>query len=120
MGRTKKELKEQNLSEKQVAGEGAAPEDETLLAAPDGEREETVAGGLSDLELANTGTLDPDAPQTDLEAEETGLKLTPDSEAGASGNLFPQTGFEPEPHAAAEAGIPQTDKIGRASCRERV
>ena len=33
MGRTKKELKEQNLSEKQVAGEGAAPEDETLLAA---------------------------------------------------------------------------------------
>lgn len=30
MGRTKKELKEQNLSEKQVAGEGAAPEDETL------------------------------------------------------------------------------------------
>ena len=109
MGRTKKELKEQNLSEKQVAGEGAAPEDETLLAAPDGEREETVAGGLSDLELANTGTLDPDAPQTDLEAEETGLKLTPDSEAGASGNLFPQTGFEPEPHAAAEAGIPQTD-----------
>ena len=29
MGRTKKELKEQNLSEKQVAGEGAAPEDET-------------------------------------------------------------------------------------------
>ena len=83
MGRTKKELKEQNLSEKQVAGEGAAPEDETLLAARDGERKETVAGGLDDLELANSGTLDPDAPQTDLEAEETGLTLTPDSEAGA-------------------------------------
>ena len=109
MGRTKKELKEQNLSEKQVAGEGAAPEDETLLAAPDGEREETVAGGLSDLELANTGTLDPDAPQTDLEAEEAGSKLTPGSEADTSGNPSPQTGFESEPHAAAEAGIPQTE-----------
>ena len=72
MGRTKKELKEQNLSEKQVAGEGAASEDGTLLAAPGGEPEETAAGGLSDLELANTGTLDPDAPQTDLEAEEIG------------------------------------------------
>ena len=69
MGRTKKELKEQNLSEKQVAGEGAASEDGTLLAAPGGEPEETAAGGLSDLELANTGTLDPDAPQTELEAD---------------------------------------------------
>ncbi len=112
MGRTKKELKDQNPSEKQVVGESAALEDGALQTPPDGEPEGFVSGGLSDLELANTGSLDPDAPQSEMEAEEAaeaGPKLTPDSEASTSGDILPQTGFESEPPAAAEAGIPQTE-----------
>lgn len=116
MARTKKELKDQVPAEEPMAGEGAAPEGEALRTDSASEQKEIPAGSLSDLELAHTGTLDPDAPQTGTEAREMG-EMLPGSgpkpalgiEGGTSGEPSPQTGFESELHAAAEAGIPKTE-----------
>ena len=115
MARTKKELKDQVPAEEPMTGEGAAPEGEALRTDPTAEQN-GISGSLPDLELAHAGTLDPDAPQTGTEAgemgemfPESGPKPALDIEEGASGEPSPQTGFESEPHAAAEAGIPQTE-----------
>lgn len=72
MARTKKDLKNQAAAEKQMVGEGIALEGETLQQKPAGEQDGVPVGSLTDLELEHTGTLNPDAPQTEAEAEEMG------------------------------------------------
>ena len=116
MARTKKELKDQAPSEEPIAGEGIAPEGEALRADSAAEQKGISAGSLSDLELAHTGSLDPDALRTGTEAgemgemlPESGPKPTPGIEGDASGEPSPQTGFESELHAAPEAGIHKTE-----------
>lgn len=116
MARTKKELKDQAPAEEQVVSEDTALEDKTLRPDPGGEQEGISAGGLSDLELAHTGTLDPDASQTGTERKgmwemppEPDLQLNPDTGDGISGAPSSQTDPEPEQHAAGEDGIPQTE-----------
>ena len=112
MARTKKELKDQAPVEEQVVGEGIGLSGEALQ--PDsGEQDGNPSGGLADLELANTKTLDPDAPQTEMEGagdvgQAAGPILPPDPESGASDGTFPQTGLEFDLHAAAEGGSSQT------------
>ncbi|RKI69641.1 30S ribosomal protein S1 [bacterium 1xD42-67] len=113
MARTKKELKDQAPVEEQVVGEGIGLSGEALQ--PDsGEQDGNPSGGLADLELANTKTLDPDAPQTEMEGagdvgQAAGPILPPDPESGASDSTFPQTGLESDMHAVAEGGHPQTE-----------
>ena len=72
MARTKKDLKNQAAAEEQMVGEGTALEGETLQQKPAGEQDGVPVGSLTDLELEHTGTLNPDAPQTESEAEEMG------------------------------------------------
>ena len=101
MARTKKDLKNQAAAEEQMVGEGTALEGETLQQKPAGEQDGVPAGSLSDLELTHTGTLDPDAPQTEAEAEGMGEmpsdpapEPNPEIENGFSGAPSPQTGSE--------------------------
>lgn len=114
MARTKKELKDQAPVEGQVAGEAAGLDTEALQAGSGGAGDGPLAGGLSDLELAHTGTLDPDAPQTENETAGgmepgPGSEPSPPTENDSSGDMSPQTDFEPGLHAAAEDGISQTE-----------
>ena len=116
MARTKKELKDQVPAEEQMVGEGTTLKDETLQQKPAGEQDGVPAGSLSDLELTHTGTLDPDAPQTEAEAEGMGEmpsdpapEPNPEIENGFSGAPSPQTGSEFGQHAADEAGVSQTE-----------
>lgn len=61
---------------------------------------EQPASALADLELAATNTLDPDAPQTDLELSEE----TDDDQAAMS-----QTDFNPDEETEDQIPAPQTD-----------
>ena len=114
MARTKKELKDQAPVGGQVAGEAAGLDTEALQASSGGAGDGPLVGSLSDLELAHTGTLDPDAPQTETETAggmEPGpsSEPSPPTESGSSGDMPPQADFEPGLHAAAEDGISQTE-----------
>ena len=83
MARTKKELQDQIPEEAQIVADASLTESEQL---PQTDLEQP-ASALADLELAATNTLDPDAPQTDLELSEE----TDDDQAAMS-----QTDFNPD------------------------
>ena len=86
MARTKKEIEEQaSVSEPDTTGTESNPIPQTEPETPPGE---VANAGMTDLELAAANTLDPDAPQTDLE-------WNPDdqSEPGEEG-VAPQTDLE--------------------------
>ncbi len=91
MARTKKEIEEQaSAAEPETTGTESNPIPQTDPETPPGE---VANAGMTDLELAAANTLDPDAPQTDLESAETpGNDQVFDTES-ASG---PQTKFETE------------------------
>lgn len=104
MARTKKEIEEQaSAAEPETTGTEYNPIPQTDPETPPGE---VANAGMTDLELAAANTLDPDAPQTDLEsadsdtgshtdlesAEISGERQALDAES-ASG---PQTEFETE------------------------
>ena len=91
MARTKKEIVEQaSAAEPETTGTESNPIPQTDPETPHGE---VANAGMTDLELAAANTLDPDAPQTDLEsAEISGERQALDAES-ASG---PQTEFETE------------------------
>ena len=91
MARTKKEIEEQaSAAEPETTGTESNPIPQTDPETPPGE---VANAGMTDLELAAANTLDPDAPQTDLESAETpGNDQVFDAES-ASG---PQTKFETE------------------------
>ena len=98
MPRTKKDPKDQIPTGEQMVGESANLDTEALQPDSGDEQDQNSAGSLPDLELAHTGTLDPDAPQTEAEAgdaggaePETGSNLP--LEGGPSDNAFPQTDF---------------------------
>ena len=108
MARTKKEIEEQaSAAEPETTGTESNPIPQTDPETPPGE---VANAGMTDLELAAANTLDPDAPQTDLESgEDTGdqaaLPQTDPESAEISGERQaldaesasgPQTEFETE------------------------
>ena len=101
MARTKKEIEEQaSAAEPETTGTESDPIPQTDPETPPGE---VANAGMTDLELAAANTLDPDAPQTDLESgEDTGGQAA-----------FPQTDPEWNPDGQSEPGeegfSPQTD-----------
>ena len=101
MARTKKEIEEQaSATEPETTGTESDPIPQTDPETPPGE---VANAGMTDLELAAANTLDPDAPQTDLESgEDTGGQAA-----------FPQTDPEWNPDDQSEPGeegfAPQTD-----------
>lgn len=124
MARTKKDLKNQAAAEEQMVGEGTALEGETLQQKPAGEQDGVPVGSLTDLELEHTGTLNPDAPQTEAEAEEMGEvpqepapKPDQGAEIGIPGAPPPQTDPQSGLHADGEAGVPQTETELTSGCQ---
>ena len=123
MARTKKELKDQLLTE--GVGEGTGFEGTVPPPESGGEQEAQAGGSLSDLELSHTGTLDPDAPQTEFEAAgamdpsaQTGSELPQDPEHNP---LLHQTGTESEAESAGthhtesepgDGGQPSGEELG--------
>ena len=114
MPRTKKDPKDQIPTGEQIVGASANLDTEALQPDSGDGQDQNSAGSLPDLELAHTGTLDPDAPQTEAEAgdaggaePETGSNLP--LEGGPSDNVLPQTDFESDLHAFAEDGVSQTE-----------
>lgn len=101
MARTKKEIEEQaSAAEPETTGTESNPIPQTDPETPPGE---VANAGMTDLELAAANTLDPDAPQTDLESgEDTGDQAA-----------LPQTDPEWNPDDQSEPGeegfAPQTD-----------
>ena len=101
MARTKKEIEEQaSTAEPETTGTVSNPIPQTDPETPPGE---VANAGMTDLELAAANTLDPDAPQTDLESgEDTGDQAA-----------LPQTDPEWNPDGQSEPGeegfSPQTD-----------
>lgn len=101
MARTKKEIVEQaSAAEPETTGTESNPIPQTDPETPPGE---VANAGMTDLELAAANTLDPDAPQTDLESgEDTGGQAA-----------LPQTDPEWNPDGQSEPGeegfAPQTD-----------
>ena len=101
MARTKKEIEEQaSTAEPETTGTVSNPIPQTDPETPPGE---VANAGMTDLELAAANTLDPDAPQTDLESgEDTGDQTA-----------LPQTDPEWNPDGQSEPGeegfAPQTE-----------
>ena len=101
MARTKKEIEEQAPdAEPETTGTESDPVPQTEQETPPGE---VANAGVTDLELAAAKSLDPDAPQTDLESgEDTGDQAA-----------LPQTDPEWNPDDQSEPGeegfAPQTD-----------
>lgn len=104
MARTKKEIEEQaSAAEPETTGTESNPIPQTDPETPPGE---VANAGMTDLELAAANTLDPDAPQTDLESADSDTGSHTDLESAETpGNdqVFdaesvsgPQTEFETE------------------------
>ena len=104
MARTKKEIVEQaSAAEPETTGTESNPIPQTDPETPPGE---VANAGMTDLELAAANTLDPDAPQTDLESADSDTGSHTDLESAETpGNdqVFdaesvsgPQTEFETE------------------------
>ena len=92
MARTKKEIEEQAPdAEQETTGTESDPVPQTEQDTPPGE---VANAGVTDLELAAAKSLDPDAPQTDLESGDD-----PDGRAAA-----PQTDPEWDPDSQSESG----------------
>ena len=92
MARTKKEIEEQAPdAEQETTGTESDPVPQTEQETPPGE---VANAGVTDLELAAAKSLDPDAPQTDLESGDD-----PDGQAGP-----PQTDPEWDPDSQSESG----------------
>ena len=92
MARTKKEIEEQAPdAEPETTGTESDPVPQTEQETPPGE---VANAGVTDLELAAAKSLDPDAPQTDLESGDD-----PDGQAAP-----PQTDPEWDPDSQSESG----------------
>ena len=92
MARTKKEIEEQAPdAEQETTGTESDPVPQTEQETPPGE---VANAGVTDLELAAAKSLDPDAPQTDLESGDD-----PDGQAAP-----PQTDPEWDPDSQSESG----------------
>ena len=92
MARTKKEIEEQAPdAEQETTGTESDPVPQTEQETPPGE---VANAGVTDLELAAAKSLDPDAPQTDLESGD-------DSDGQAAP---PQTDPEWDPDSQSESG----------------
>ena len=92
MARTKKEIEEQAPdAEQETTGTESDPVPQTEQETPPGE---VANAGVTDLELAAAKSLDPDAPQTDLESSDD-----PDGQA-----VPPQTDPEWDPDSQSESG----------------
>ena len=100
MARTKKEIEEQaSATEPETTGTESNPIPQTDPETPPGE---VANAGMTDLELAAANTLDPDAPQTDLESA--------DSDTGSHTDLeSAETPGDGQALDAESASGPQTE-----------
>ena len=100
MARTKKEIEEQaSAAEPETTGTESNPIPQTDPETPHGE---VANAGMTDLELAAANTLDPDAPQTDLESA--------DSDTGSHTDLeSAETPGDGQALDAESASGPQTE-----------
>ena len=104
MARTKKEIEEQAPdAEQETTGTESDPVPQTEQDTPPGE---VVNAGVTDLELAAAKSLDPDAPQTDLESGDD-----PDGQAAPS-NAGSQTDLEPAEESGDGQAFDPTADLG--------
>ena len=105
MAKTKKELQDQIPEEEQAVADVGQTESEQL---PQTDLEQP-ASDLAGLELAAASTMDPDAPQTDMELGEALDDQAPASETGSEAVEIPTDSTQPDAQSAEGERMPETD-----------